>query len=876
MTKIFVALFGALGISTAQAQTTVAGSTAGSFRVSESGAAEYRVPIQIPPGIAGMEPKLAITYNSQGRNGPLGVGWNLEGLSVIGRCPRTMAQDGARGSVNYDANDRYCLDGQRLIAISGAYGANGTEYRTERETFTKVLSYGAAGNGPASFVAWTKSGQIIEYGNTADSRIEAQGRATVRVWAVNKISDTKGNYLTVSYAENAAIGEYLPSRIDYTGNSAASQQPTASVQFEYEARADAVETNIAGSRAGVYARMKRIKTFVGGNAVREYRITYSNGAATARSRVASIAECIEGGLTCLAPIALTWSEPSVGAQSWTWANGHGVGDLGWEIADLFGDGRKAYYTHSSNGCHYASRPNADGTIQSWTWCGGHGVGDLGWRMADLFGDGRQVYYTHSSNGCHYATRLNADGGLQNYSWCGGHGLADLGWDMADLFGEGRQIYYTHGSNGCHYATRLNADGGLQNFGWCGGHGAADLGYQTADLFGEGRQLYYTHGSNGCHYATRLNEDGSLQNFGWCGGHGLGNGGWRMADLFGDGRQVYHTRTDATHYATRLNSDGSLQNWTWSGHGSGDLGTRMADLFGDGRQVYHTNSSDGCHYATRLNADGTSQSFTWCGGHGLGNGGLQMADFFGDGRQLYYTRNDTTHYATRFVSAAPDLLSTITAGAGATISIAYLPLTDGALYSKENTSTYPLRDLQIPLYVVATASSTNGVGGTSSQSYSYGGLKADASGRGNLGLRWLQSTDAQTGLKARSEFRQDWPYVGLQSLVKKTQSSGALLSQKMNTFGCANPASGGACTVAPGNRYFAFLSQSVETGSDLNGAALPTVTTTSSGFDLYGNVGTVSVSTGDGYSKTTTNIYANDVPNWRLGRLTRSSVTSTAP
>jgi len=63
---------------------------------------------------------------------------------------------------------------------------------------------------------------------------------------------------------------------------------------------------------------------------------------------------------------------------------------------------------------------------------------------------------------------------------------------------------------------------------------------------------------------------------------------------------------------------------------------------------------------------------------------------------------------------------------------------------------------------------------------------------------------------------------------------------------------------------------------VNGAVLPTVTMTYSGLDLYGNVGTITVSTSDSYSKTTTNTYTNDVPNWLLGRLTRSSVQSTVP
>src|SRR4029453_6583287 len=116
-----------------QAQATAAGSTPGSFRVTESGAGEYRIPIQVPPGIAGMEPKLALVYNSQAGNGELGIGWSLEGLSAIPRCARKGGQGGGARGINYDGNDRYCLDGQRLVAIAGPYGGVGTEYRTERE-----------------------------------------------------------------------------------------------------------------------------------------------------------------------------------------------------------------------------------------------------------------------------------------------------------------------------------------------------------------------------------------------------------------------------------------------------------------------------------------------------------------------------------------------------------------------------------------------------------------------------------------------------------------------------------------------------------------------------------------------------------------------
>ena len=51
----------------------------------------------------------------------------------------------------------------------------------------------------------------------------------MRTYQVNKISDTKGNYLTVTYTEDNPNGDFYPARIDYTGNTAAGLVPFASV-----------------------------------------------------------------------------------------------------------------------------------------------------------------------------------------------------------------------------------------------------------------------------------------------------------------------------------------------------------------------------------------------------------------------------------------------------------------------------------------------------------------------------------------------------------------------------------------------------------------------------------------------------------------------
>lgn len=187
--SVLPAFAGLLLCGAAHAQSTMVGKVSGEFAVSPSGAATYRIPIEVPPGVAGMQPQLALSYSSQAGNGIMGMGWSIEGLSAITRCPRTLASDGAKGRVNYNSDDRFCLDGQRLINISGAYGAAGSEYRTELESFSRVTAYGgSAATGPDRFTVQTKAGLTMEYGATADARIEAPAGNVVRVWALNRMA----------------------------------------------------------------------------------------------------------------------------------------------------------------------------------------------------------------------------------------------------------------------------------------------------------------------------------------------------------------------------------------------------------------------------------------------------------------------------------------------------------------------------------------------------------------------------------------------------------------------------------------------------------------------------------------------------------------
>ena len=294
--------------------------TAGSFGVSTDGAATYTIPIRVPPGVAGIEPHLALIYDSRGDNGPFGLGWRLTGLSAISRCPRTVAQDGVHGSVNFDGNDRFCLDGQPLLLLSGtgAYGAAGSEYRTEIPTFSRIVANGSAGlAGPASFTVYTKDGLTVQYGATADSLINGQGSFTPMTWAMNRAQDRKGNYLTVSYNTAAAKYEYNVARINYAGTSASA--PNQSVLINYNTAVRSDQTTGYGP-TGIAVQMTQwvsnIQVLANGSLVRQYTPTYSYSTTSSRLILTTLQECAPS------TFGSTTADACLPAHTFTWSNGN--------------------------------------------------------------------------------------------------------------------------------------------------------------------------------------------------------------------------------------------------------------------------------------------------------------------------------------------------------------------------------------------------------------------------------------------------------------------------------------------------------------------------------------------------------------------------
>jgi len=328
--------------------TTVAGHTAGSFATSPTGAATYTIPIWAPAGPKGMEPHVALSYNSQQGNGIVGVGWSISGLSSIYRCNLTFAQDAAPAPVALVTSDGYCMDGQRLRLTSGTYGVAGSTYQTEIANFVNVTAYGSAGNGPAYWTAQDRNGRTYTYGNGGSSQVLATGSSTAVAWMLNQVSDPPGNTMTVSYS--TATGSAVPSVISWTPSSHGSGTYNYTMTFSYGTNVpqSSLYAYTAGTAVTNTNLLSSITIAYSGSTVKKYVLTYQGSPTTGRDELTQVQECSDSGATnCLLPTTITYQSGSAGVSTTATSAPNGVGVLydfnGDGYPDLFYANGSTYY-----------------------------------------------------------------------------------------------------------------------------------------------------------------------------------------------------------------------------------------------------------------------------------------------------------------------------------------------------------------------------------------------------------------------------------------------------------------------------------------------------------------------------------------------------
>lgn len=224
------------------------GEIAGTFSIAGTGGVTYTIPIYTPPGSNNFEPKISLSYSSQAGNGIAGYGWNISGLSTIGRAGKNIYHNGIVQPVKFNATeDAFLLDGMKLNPISGLNGANGTIYAGESESFSKIETFTSISpDNPNWFKVTTKDGIVMEYGNSLDSKLLTENGTNTIFWFINKIRDLNGNFIEFKYSMNDRSPRIT--QILYTGNFNTGTAPYNQINFSYSIRTDESEIFEAGTK----------------------------------------------------------------------------------------------------------------------------------------------------------------------------------------------------------------------------------------------------------------------------------------------------------------------------------------------------------------------------------------------------------------------------------------------------------------------------------------------------------------------------------------------------------------------------------------------------------------------------------------------------
>src|SRR6266496_22264 len=224
------------------------------------------VPIAVP-AFRGLEPRLALTYTSEARNGLVGVGWNLAGISSIERV------SAGRGTPQWDATDTYLLDGQELVACQAGTASpsctTGGTHATKIESYVRIKLDATAN----TFTVWGKDGTRTTFSPTVVS-----SGFTLR-WGQAATVDTYGN--TVTYTWSCVEGDCYPDTITYGAYS---------VGLVRESRPDPMRYGAGYTIGETKYRLGLVVVRMGEQPIRAYKLAYATSAVTGRSLLGSVQE----------------------------------------------------------------------------------------------------------------------------------------------------------------------------------------------------------------------------------------------------------------------------------------------------------------------------------------------------------------------------------------------------------------------------------------------------------------------------------------------------------------------------------------------------------------------------------------------------------
>ncbi|MGD9160440.1 MAG: FG-GAP-like repeat-containing protein [Desulfobacteraceae bacterium] len=633
--------------------------------VSQVGSASYSYPIAVPPGRNGLQPNIALKYSSYNGNGWIGVGWDLNLVSI-----KRSTRDG----LDYSANE-FVVGGSDLVPNS-AWGSNYYCKKIEGGFIKYFFNTGSN-----YWIAYAKDGTKYYYGQSSASRMtNTNGTYS---WHLNKVVDTNGNYMTITYTKIS--NQIYPSQISYTGNSGLS--PNKTVEFELEDRDDDTQSYSTKALVTTSKRLKTITVKVGTTTVYKYSLGYEYSPGNGRSRLAEITQVDpDNPNNTLPPTEIFWTNGGDG--TFGSSSTMSLNSLPWEIGramtlgDINGDGMEdfiKYYTVPLVDHVYLIPflANSSGgfTEQSLITLGAPpDANSMSVALGDINGDGKADIVSNGLNGNVYAYLSNGDGTFDS-----GHAtpvqdgnspiyLAELNGDgLADLVrfnsSEGKVWSHLSYGNGTfehmgdeHLKEHLSA-GGTTHLGDVNGDGISDLCILSALTI-----IYLGDGS------------GAFDTSYWglpMGAPGLTSKG-ALADVNGDGLADFFINiSDTTMRVYISTGTGMTGPYNTTIYGP----TSIADINDDGMADVITHvASIGGKFFLKSKGDGTFYSYIFAGGSTGTN--FYMADIDGNGRPDMIEYNVTSiSYAYANGEDVGDHIETVKNPLGGETSITYGNNTD---------------------------------------------------------------------------------------------------------------------------------------------------------------------------------------------------------
>ncbi|MCA9408259.1 MAG: hypothetical protein KC733_06190, partial [Candidatus Omnitrophica bacterium] len=279
----FIHVFLIVNLPHAHAMESSVRSSAESLQVDpHSGSGSVSFPILVPQGRGGIQPNLALSYNSNAKEGLSGYGWNME-LGSVHRSTKN-------GLLSFSGADTFLLL-QNGSTQEFQYSSPPPKFQLIHEgSFMKIWQDNAA------FHMKDRNGIHYIFGEDNLSReFDPNEENHILRWGLNHVEDVHGNYMDITYDSDG--NKIYPLKIEYTGNSQAPSSPFATIDFVYDNnRPDPQYSFVSGIKLTTSKLLTEIIIKVNGILQRKYVLTYQISPVTNRSLLTSIKQIGSDGV----------------------------------------------------------------------------------------------------------------------------------------------------------------------------------------------------------------------------------------------------------------------------------------------------------------------------------------------------------------------------------------------------------------------------------------------------------------------------------------------------------------------------------------------------------------------------------------------------